>query len=115
MTRIPPGRRLPALFLAVLLSACTGPGGSAIHYDVPEIYPGILQGYIDFEEGLDSTAFVPLAPTTESSRQTLDELVSEHALGLRDSPRWQLAKIGRASCRERGETWGADLSSTKTT
>lgn len=91
MTRRQPGRRLPALFLAGLLSACTGSGGSAIHYDVPEIYPGILQGYIDFEEGLDSTAFVPLAPTTESSRQALDELVSEHALGLRDSPRWQLA------------------------
>jgi acid phosphatase (class A) len=58
---------------------------------VPEILPGILQGYLHEEEQLDSRKFVPPAPAAESLRQQLDDAWAWRMLRLRDTPRWQLA------------------------
>jgi acid phosphatase (class A) len=58
---------------------------------VPEIMPGVLQGYLPNEDQLDSQAFVLPAPTEDSARQMLDTAWSEKMLPLRGSARWNLA------------------------
>jgi len=58
---------------------------------VPEIMPGVLQGYLPKEDQLDSEAFVLPAPTENSARQKLDTAWSEKMLPLRGSARWDLA------------------------
>lgn len=58
---------------------------------VPEIMPGILQGYLPKEDQLDSKAFVLPAPGKSSARQVLDTAWSEKMLPLRGSARWDLA------------------------
>lgn len=58
---------------------------------VPEIMPGILQGYLPKEDWLDSKAFVLPAPGISSARQMLDTAWSEKMLPLRGSARWDLA------------------------
>jgi acid phosphatase (class A) len=74
---------------AALLSACAAP---VVKEEVPEIRPGILAGYLPMEEPLDSLAFVPPAPAPGSPRQALDEAISQRAVALRGSPRWELAQ-----------------------
>lgn len=59
--------------------------------EVPEIYPGILMGYLPMEAPLDSRAFIPPAPTADSSRQAMDDAVAGQMLELQGSPRWELA------------------------
>lgn len=78
--------------LTLLLTACIGPANTEwTAQEVPEIHPGMLQGYLPMEERLKSIEFVPLAPDPDSAQQRLDEAVSQQALALRDTPRWELA------------------------
>ena len=58
---------------------------------VQEIAPGILQGYMNKEDQLDSAAFVPPAPNEDSPRQALDTAWPDNMLKLRGTPRWDLA------------------------
>ena len=80
---------LPLLFI-FSLSACSGMESKKA--EVPEIRPGILQGYLPMDIPVDSKAFVLPAPAEDSPRQELDDVVSAKALTLRGSPRWTLAQ-----------------------
>jgi acid phosphatase (class A) len=58
---------------------------------VPEIFPGILAGYLP-QGGLpNSLALDPPAPTPGTAVYALDEAVSQANLTLQGSPRWQQA------------------------
>jgi acid phosphatase (class A) len=58
---------------------------------VPEIFPGILAGYLP-QTGLpNSLALVPPAPAPGTAVYALDEAVSKANLALQGSPRWQQA------------------------
>lgn len=59
--------------------------------EVPEIKPGLLQGYLSDAEQLDSKAFVSPAPEMTSALQSLDTAWSEKMVKLRGSPRWEVA------------------------
>lgn len=59
--------------------------------EVPEIKPGLLQGYLSDEEQLDSQEFVLPAPQTTSALQSLDTAWSEKMVKLRGGPRWEVA------------------------
>jgi len=59
---------------------------------VVEIAPGILKGYLDEDEMLNSAAFVPPAPDANSGRQTLDKAWADQMRQLRGTPRWDLAR-----------------------
>ena len=58
---------------------------------VPEIRPGFLQGYLSSEALPNSLALLPSPPSSGSTALALDEEVSRESLGLRGTPRWQLA------------------------
>ena len=59
---------------------------------VPEIRPGLLQGYLDEEQRIDSLRFVPPPPSAGSPRQVFDDATGWEMLKLRGSPRWNLAR-----------------------
>lgn len=58
---------------------------------VPEIAPGILQGYMPQADQLDSKVFVPPVPGSDSPRQELDKQWASNMLALRGTARWDLA------------------------
>ena len=58
---------------------------------VPEIRPGFLQGYLSPEGRPNSLTLLPSPPSSGSAALALDEEVSREKLGLRGTPRWQLA------------------------
>jgi acid phosphatase (class A) len=77
--------------LAAALSACvTTPIGPE---PVPEIRPGILQGYLAAEDYPDSLALLPPPPSEGSSGQAADTEISDHALTLQGSTRFELASL----------------------
>lgn len=80
-----------SLCLIAGLGACSGMQTSPAKQDVPEIRPGILQGYLPMDELMDSKAFVPPSPAANSPRQDMDDAVVENMLLLRGTPRWELA------------------------
>jgi len=69
-------------------SSSAAPGPVA---EVPEIKPGLLQGYLSDEEQPDSREFVLPAPQMTSALQSLDTAWSEKMVKLRGSPRWEVA------------------------
>jgi acid phosphatase (class A) len=58
---------------------------------VPEIRPGILEGYLPPETLPNSLALIPPPPAAGSTALALDEEVSQKSLALRGTPRWKLA------------------------
>lgn len=58
---------------------------------VPEIFPGVLAGYLPQAALPNSLALVPTAPTPGTAVYALDEAVSRANLTLQGSPRWQQA------------------------
>ena len=78
------------LVLTLVLAACTTTGEAPVA-DVPEIRPGILQGYLPMDKPLDSLAFVPPAPEPGSPEQAADDAFSARMLTLRGTARWDLA------------------------
>ena len=87
-------RTLIAAFslVAVLgIGACSSTDTAPPPAEVPEIYPGILMGYLPMDTPLDSRDFIPPAPTADSPRQAMDNAVAAQMLTLRGSPRWELA------------------------
>jgi acid phosphatase (class A) len=87
------------LIVTMSLTGCgSTPVGSSIPGDatrslssVPEIMPGVLQGYLTDKDQLDSRVFVPPAPASTSAVQSMDTAWSEKMLALRGSPRWDMA------------------------
>lgn len=61
--------------------------------DVPEIRPGLLQGYLATDELPDSVALLPRPPEEDSEAMALDRAVHDHVAGLRGTARWELAAI----------------------
>ncbi|KPJ77839.1 MAG: acid phosphatase [Deltaproteobacteria bacterium SG8_13] len=58
---------------------------------VPEIRPGILQGYLPTEALPNSLALIPPPPAEGSASLELDKEVSRSSLTLRGTARWDLA------------------------
>ena len=78
--------------LSLVLGACATTEPPPAEEEVPEIYPGILQGYLPMDDALASVEFVPPAPTPDSPRQAMDDRVVAQMLPLRGSARWELAR-----------------------
>jgi acid phosphatase (class A) len=87
---------VPAAPAAVPASVATAPSAPSKTksyglISVPEIFPGILAGYLP-QTGLpNSLALDPPAPTPGSAMYALDEAISKANLALQGSPRWQQA------------------------
>ena len=76
---------------AGFMTACTTtavPDGPAT---VPEIRPGILQGYLPMDGMPNSLELLPPPPAAGSAAVALDEAVSAASLKLHGSKRWALA------------------------
>ena len=79
---------------ATLLAACaTTPAKPmpVVPAEVPEIRPGILQGYLAADAYPDSLVLLPAPPSENSVAQAHDGAISERSLTLRGSARWALA------------------------
>ena len=85
--------------LAFVLSGCAAapPEKEAARAEVPEaleeIAPGMLRGYIDIEEQLDSTVFVLPSPAENSALQALDSAWADRMQTLRGTSRYELATL----------------------
>jgi acid phosphatase (class A) len=89
-SRLPLSRiaAIAAIGLCVLASACaTRPASS---FSVPEIRPGVAQGYLETAQLPDSIALLPPPPAAGSAAFALDEQVNL-ARNLRGTPRWEQA------------------------
>ena len=82
---------LTALLVPLVLAACAGTGQPVTLEDVPEVHPGILQGYLPMDDPLRTVEIVPPAPELGSPRQALDDEISRRSLALRGTARWELA------------------------
>ncbi len=91
----PPRLHWAALF-ALLVSGRTQVHQVEIPDTVPELRPGILQGYLDPEALPDSAALVPQPPAEGSTALARDQEASASALSLRGTPRWNLAAADAA-------------------
>lgn len=58
---------------------------------IPEIKPGILQGYLDAKTLPNSLNLIPEAPVQGSAAQKLDNAISQHSFALQGTPRWEMA------------------------
>ena len=79
-----------ALF-ALAAAGCARVQPVEIPDTVPELRPGLLQGYLAPEELPNSVALVPPPPAAGSAAEVRDQEASAAALALRGSPRWDLA------------------------
>ncbi len=77
--------------LALLAAGCAQVQRVEIPDTVPELRPGILQGYLAPEALPDSAALVPPPPAEGSAAEARDQEASAAALALRGTPRWDLA------------------------
>jgi len=59
---------------------------------IPEVKPGILQGYLKTETLPNALKLMPTAPVPGSPIQLLDDAVSQKYLAFENTPRWELAK-----------------------
>lgn len=65
---------------------------NSLSSQIPEIRPGILQGYLDPKTLPNSLKLMPKAPIQGSAAQKLDDAVSQKYLALQGTPRWEMAK-----------------------
>ena len=80
-----------ALTCVFITAGCAGIEKQSKPAAVPEIRPGILQGYLPSEAYPNSLALLPPPPAKGSAALALDEEVSGQNLALRGTPRWELA------------------------
>lgn len=99
-----------AITAALLLGACSTTDTAQSPAEIPEIYPGILMGYLPMDTPLDSRVFIPPAPAADSARQDMDDAVVKHMLTLRGSSRWELAtRDARLAFPEAAEAFSCAL------
>jgi len=79
------------LTMTATLAACTTVPSSP--EPVEEIRHGILKGYLDAEDYPDSLALLPPPPAEGSSAQATDTAISNRALTLQASARFELATL----------------------
>jgi len=79
-----------ALILFSLL-VCAGCVRQTPTTDVPELRPGILQGYLPQEDHPDSLALLPPPPAEGSAGFAMDKSVNEKAVALNGTPRFEQA------------------------
>jgi len=84
-------KTLIALICMIALIGCASVDTIQIPANVPEIHPGLLAGYLPSESLPNSLALVPPPPADGSAALAFDTEVSEKALKLQDTPRWELA------------------------
>ncbi len=89
MTFLP--KLLAATLAPLIITACATSNPQATLESVPEIHPGILQGYLPMDDPLRTVEIVPPAPEAGSPRQALDDEIARRSLALRGSARWELA------------------------
>jgi len=65
---------------------------NSLSSQIPEIKPGILQGYLDTKMLPNSLNLIPNAPIQGSAAQKLDNAVSQKSFALQGTPRWEMAK-----------------------
>lgn len=78
------------LCVATTLSACASNPDTGSE-SIPEIRPGILQGYLAGSEYPNSLALLPPPPAQDSIAHSHDGTISERSLTLQGSARWLLA------------------------
>jgi len=64
---------------------------NSLSAQIPEVKPGILQGYLDTKTLPNSLNLIPTAPIQGSAAQELDNAVSQKYLALVGTPRWEMA------------------------
>ncbi len=65
---------------------------NSLSSQIPEIKPGILQGYLDSKTLPNSLNLIPIAPIQGSAAQKFDDAVSQKYLALQGTSRWEMAK-----------------------
>jgi acid phosphatase (class A) len=73
------------------IAGCTGLEKHNKLEPVPEVLPGVLQGYLPLEATPNSLALIPPPPSDGSAALALDRDVNLQSLALRGTPRWDLA------------------------
>jgi len=87
-------KSLQAILTLALLAGATGcmhEEAVKIPTEVAEVRTGILQGYIDSKTLPDSLKIVPPKPNEDSARFAYDKAITNAALKLYKTPRWDLA------------------------
>ena len=81
------------IITVILLSATfLSAKDNSLSSQIPEIKPGILQGYLDSKKLPNFLKLIPIAPIQGSAAQKLDDSVSQKYLALQGTPRWEMAK-----------------------
>jgi len=79
------------LLSMIFLAGCVSIEKQSRPEPVPEVHPGILQGYLPDDELPESLELLPPPPSEGSSAFALDRDISKNSMALRDTPRWELA------------------------
>lgn len=74
-----------------VVSEVNAASGTENLFDVPEVYPGILSGYLNSETLPNSLFLLPPPPSEDSAAAAMDDDVRKKALALKDTSRWDLA------------------------
>ena len=85
------GKILPIMVIIAMIAGCAGLDRLNKPAFVPELMPGLLQGYLPPESHPNSLALLPPPPATGSSALVQDEEISKRSFALRDTQRWLLA------------------------
>ena len=79
------------LLCAAMTAGCAGVGRRGKPTVVPEIAPGIFEGYLPHTALPNSMAVLPPPPTKGSAAFALDQDIAKRSFALRGTPRWMLA------------------------
>lgn len=81
-------------FMTILLISTTFllAKNNSLSSQIPEIKPGLLQGYLNPKTFPNSLKLLPKAPIQGSAAQKYDNAVSQKYFDLHGTPRWELAK-----------------------
>ena len=80
------------IVLVLISTAFLFAKGNSLSSQIPEIKPGILQGYLDSKTLPNSLNLIPIAPIQGSAAQKFDDAVSQKSFALQGTSRWEMAK-----------------------
>lgn len=75
----------------ILIAGCAGSDKSIIPATVPEVLPGILQGYLPPKAVPNSDALLPAPPASDSAAFAADQDAFRKTRAFKNTPRWNLA------------------------